>query len=450
MTDPPREATVGIVGAGITGLALTHYLAERDIDTLTLEASPEPGGVIRSVEREGTVLELGPQRFRLTDGIVELATAAGVRDAVVTADEDLPLYVYAGGRLRRVPLSLGGIVRTDLLSWRGKLRALAEPFTDGIQPDETAAAAFKRKFGTEVYTNLIGPLYGGTYGSDPAAMPAEHALKPLMRLEEREGSLLRPALKRVLSDSETPPPVTFERGNQQLATALAAKYSDRLELGTPVDHVRPDGDGYLLETGRGPVRVAEVIMTVPAAAAADLLSEVAPAVVEGLANLTYNTLAYVFLQSGVNARGLGYQVRRSEPLRTLGVTWNASAFDRDNLYTAFLGGMEDPEVLTKDEETIGRIAAEEFETVMGEPAESILVNVVEDAIPAYDDTWDGIADLETQVPEGMTFATNYTARVGVPGRVREAKRIADRMAKRVDGTPGGRTEPEPADAPDGT
>ncbi len=421
-------STVAVIGAGITGLALTHYLTDRDVDVVTLEASSQPGGVIRSVNYGGTVLELGPQRFRLTDGVSELAEAAGIRDAAVTAPDGLPLYIYASGGLREVPLSIRGLIRTDLLSWRGKLRLLAEPLTDPIHGEETAAAAFRRKFGAEVYRNLIHPLYGGTYGSDPAEMPAEHALDGLMRVESREGSLLRPALRRVRNGGSAPA-VTFERGNQQLATELARTYQDRVRLDTRVESLRDSGGSYRLGTSDGSLEVSEVVLTAPASMTAQLLEEVAPGAATGLSELRYNSLAYVFLQSAADVSGLGYQVRRSEPLRTLGVTWNASAFDRDGLFTAFLGGMEDPGILEKPESEIGRIAAQEFETVMDVPAEPLFVNVVTDAIPAYDGSWEAIEGLDAHLPEGIRLATNYTARVGVPGRVREAKRVAQEIAQ---------------------
>lgn len=439
---------VGIVGAGITGLALTHHLAERGVDSVTVEASDRAGGVIRSVEREGVVLEYGPQRTRMTDDVAQLVDAVGLRGEVVTGDEDLPLYVYADGDLRRAPLSIGAFLRTDLLSTRGKLRLLAEPLSDPIAPEETAAEAFVRKFGREAYDNLIGPLYGGTYGSDPAAMPAEHALDGVMRVEGTYGTLLWPAIKRLTPGGDpTPPPVTFEDGMESLPTALAAAHDDRVHLDTPAETVREttvtpaesradgeavDDDGYRIETADGTERVDEIVVTAPAAVTGELLADVAPELAAGLGELNYNSLAYAFLRAEDDREGLGYQVRRDESLRTLGVTWNASAFDRDGLYTCFMGGMHDPRILDRSEAEIGEIAAREFETVMDTPAEPIGVNVVHDAIPAYDRSWDAIADHDP--PEGITLATNYTARLGVPARIREGKRLAKRFAAAAGGS----------------
>jgi len=416
---------VGIVGAGITGLALTHALAERGVDSVAYEAAAEPGGVIRSSTVDGVTVEHGPQRFRLTDAVADLADAADVTDDLVTAPEDLPLYVYADGRLRRAPLSLSAFLRTDLLSITGKLRILGEPLTDPIEPTETAASAFRRKFGTEAYENLIGPLYGGTYASDPAAMPAAHALEGLMRLEAREGSLLRPALRRILDRGDSAPPVTVAGGNQRLATGLASTYADRVTLETPVEAIHATDDGYRLTLPDGTDVVDAVVLTTPAPTAASLLGDVADGAA-GLETLTYNPLAFVYLRTEYDRPGLGYQVRRSEPLSTLGVTWNGAAFGRDGLATCFLGGMTDPAILEEDDETLSEIAAREFETVTGSPADPFAVTRHDAAIPAYDDSWDALDALS--LPTDVHLATNYTARVGVPGRIREAKRLADRFA----------------------
>jgi oxygen-dependent protoporphyrinogen oxidase len=134
----------------------------------------------------------------------------------------------------------------------------------------------------------------------------------------------------------------------------------------------------------------------------------------------------VYLRSDVDARGLGYQVRRREDLHTLGVTWNASAFDRDGVYTVFLGGMDEPELVQRPDTELESIAREEFEAVMDASAEAIAVTRWERGFPAYDHSW-GALD-RVSLPGGAHLATNYTARMGVPSRVREAKALAECLA----------------------
>jgi oxygen-dependent protoporphyrinogen oxidase len=425
--------TVGIVGAGITGLALSEYCRERGVDAVAFEASADPGGVVRSTRVDGRVLEHGPQRTRLTPDVEGLVTACGLEDDLRVADGDLPLYVYVDGRLRRVPFSMREFLATDLLSTRGKLRMLAEPLTAGVRDDETAGDYFVRKFGREAYHNLVEPLFGGIYGSDPAEMPGEYALRTMRRME-RSGSLLRAVVRRRLDGDERPPPVSFDDGMAQLPRALYERNAARIELATPVERIVPAGTGYRLEVDGGSRRVDRVVVTTRADVAADLLADVDAESAGALGRLSYNPLAYVHLASPADPAGYGYQVRHDEPLHTLGVTWNAGLFDRDGVYTCFLGGMSNPELVDRPDRELGRIAREEFETVMDAPAEVLGVTRHRRGIPAYDGSWTAMASVD--LPDGVTLATNYTGRMGVPSRIREAKRLAERFATDDDGAAG--------------
>ena len=446
MTDEAMtEYTVGVVGAGITGLALTHYLAARDIDSIALEAASEPGGVISTRTVDGHVLEAGPQRMRKTPGVVELAEAAGVDDEFIEAREER-LYVYADGALGQAPLSVQEFLRTDLLSWPGKLRLLAEPLTKPGENDETAEELFVRKFGQEAYEKFIGPLYGGIYGSDPAEMPAAFALEGLMKLEQEAGSFLQ-AFRQRVGKGHTSPPVTFENGNQRLPMGLAETYSDRIELETPVTAIEPVRDGasdggrtYRLDTPAETYEVDHVVVTTPASVAGELLSGVADGA-DRLAELRYNPLALVFLRADHDRVGKGYQVAYGEELHTLGVSWNSRMFGRDGVQTAFLGGMHEPELVTESDEVLGDIARQEFEQVVGVPASVIDVVRLDVGFPAWDHSWWALDSLD--LPAGVTLATNYTARMGIPSRIREAKEIATQVAA----DSGDERQPT-ADAPD--
>lgn len=422
-----NDVDVAVVGAGITGLALTHALAERDVTSVTLEAADEAGGVIDSKALDDAlVAERGPNRVRLTDGIERLVDAAGLREDLLVADDDLPLYVYAGGSLREVPFDLPTFLRTDLLPWYAKFRVLAEPLTGDVRPDESVGHAVRRSFGRTAYRNLVEPIYGGTYGSDPDRMPVKHALPALLRMQGEHGRLLRPLLQRAIADREAPPPVSITGGLQRLPDALAARYADRVRLGTPATGIERAGERYVVSTPDGPVTADEVVLTVPAPAAADLLGGVAPTSAAALGELTYNPLAVVTMYSDARREGFGYQVRRTESLRTLGVSWHHSLFGRTGQYTAYLGGMEDEKIVEMAPEDVGEIAADEFEAVMDAAAHVRDVSIDRHALPAYDESWAALDRLD--LPDGITLATNYTARVGVPGRVREAECVADDLA----------------------
>ncbi|MCO8255284.1 protoporphyrinogen oxidase [Haladaptatus sp. AB618] len=425
--------TVGIVGAGITGLALAHNLDEAGIDYVVLEADDEPGGVIRSGRVDGYLLEWGPQRLRRTGPVDELIADLGLEDEVIEAG-DTKLFVYANGALRRAPFSIEEFGTTDLLSWRGKLDVLEEPQTDPVDPEETAAEMFTRKFGEEAYENLIGPLFGGTYGSLPHRMPVKHSLSGVMRMEETYGDLLTPVLKRAMADGSSAPAMTFEEGVQRLPEALYDAHEENVHLETPVTEIREQGEGFVLETDDGSFDVDDVVVTTPAEVSADLLSNLTDTA-ESLRRLNYNPLAFVHLRADSDRDGFGYQVRHDEGLDTLGVSWNASMFGRtgkaengeSGVYTVFLGGMKNPGLLEESDGTLGEIAATEFADVMGSDAEVLSVHKLHRGFPAYDESWDALDEFET--PDGVHLATNYTARMGVPSRIREAKALAGQLAE---------------------
>jgi oxygen-dependent protoporphyrinogen oxidase len=354
-------------------------------------------------------------------------------EEVRTADSDFPVGVDADGDLHAAPFSVAEFGETELLSAEAKREVLAEPSTDPGDPEETAAERFTRKFGEEAYRNLLGPLFGGIYGSDPAEMPVGHALSGLLKLEQRDGSLLKAAIKRAAGGRDTPPAVSFDDGLQRLPEALAEAHRDSIRLETPVTAVRRSESGiYELETPAGTEAFDRVVLTTPADLTADLVVGLAPDSADALRDLNYNPLAMVYLRADlevdadadVDPEALGYQVGFDADLRTLGVSWNASMFGR-GVYTAFLGGMHDPDVLDESEETMGEIAAAEFEEVTGAPAEVVAVNHLRRGFPAYDSSWDAVERVD--LPEGLRLATNYTARMGVPSRIREAESLAEEL-----------------------
>jgi oxygen-dependent protoporphyrinogen oxidase len=433
---------VGIVGGGITGLSLAHSLDQRGVDFVLFEAAPDPGGVVWSERVEGHLLERGPQRIRRTDRVNDLIDDLGLESEVRTADPDLPVCVYADGDLHAAPFSMDEFAETDLLSAEAKREVLAEPFTDPADPDETAADMFTRKFGAETYRNLLGPLFGGIYGSDPAEMPVGHALSGLLKLEQRDGSLLKAATKRTAGGRDSPPAISFDDGLQRLPEAIAEAHADSIRFETPVTRVAEaetsDGDedpNWELETLDGTTEVEQVVLTTPADLTADLVADLAPDSAAALRELTYNPLALVYLRADLEADGqvspdaLGYQVGYDADLRTLGASWNASMFDRD-VYTVFLGGMHDPEALEESDEKLGDVAASEFEHVTGAGADPVDVHRLRRGFPAYDASWDAIDRVE--LPEGVRLATNYIARMGVPSRIREAESLAKELAAERD------------------
>lgn len=414
---------VGVVGGGLTGLAAVHELHERGIEAVAYEASEEPGGVVSSDELDGITVEHGPQRLRAGGITRTYLESFGLDGALITAEASAPIYVYGGGSLSAVPFGPRAMLRSDVLSWPGKARLLLEPLTGPARDGETVAEYFTRKLGAEAYRAGIEPLVGGLYGSDPAEMPVEYALAPIVANEHGRGQIARIVWRRLRQGRERPPPAVIDGGLQCLPEAIYERHRAAISLDTPVEAVAYDGDRPMLVTEDETVVFDHVIVATDAPAAAALLRQSTPELADHLAALRYNPLALVYLRAPVAREGLGYQVRRDEPLRTLGVSWNGVAFGRDDLVTAFLGGMHDPELVEASDGELLSVAAEELTAVLDVSAEPLGVHRVRPGMPAYDHSFRH-RDRITP-PDWLHLAGSYTSRVGIPGRLRQARRLAE-------------------------
>lgn len=418
--------SIGIVGGGITGLAIHYYLRELDVESIVFEADDEPGGVIRSAKVENRILDFGPQRTRLTPCIAELVESLGIKDELRVAS-DVPLYVYHHGKLRLVPQSPTEAITTDLLSLRGKLRVLLEPFTGPPHEDETVQEFLTRKFGAEVAQYYFGPLYGGIYGSHPDEMLMEYSLSRALDSAEIQGSILTAIARKLVNGRKAPPIGSFDGGLQRLPEAILDAHDESVRLGTPVRAVHREGSGFAIETPVGETVVNELVITTPADVTANLLKDLAPDSADALRELNYNPQVVVHLHSEAALRGAGYQIQYDEDFHTLGVTWNASLLDRDGVYTCYLGGSRHPAMVGWDDVELTSVAVEEFEEITGHSARPLSVRRLRYGMPAYDRSWMALDRIST--PDGVHLCTNYTARAGIPGRVREAKRVAERLAR---------------------
>jgi oxygen-dependent protoporphyrinogen oxidase len=410
---------VAIVGGGITGLTLANHLRTAGVPHLVLEGSNRVGGVVRSAYVGSSLLEWGPQRTRLSATFTKLVESLGIEDQLITGKPGLPLFVYANGRLREVPFSLGALLTSDIVPFGSKLRALLEPLTAGADPDESVANYFIRKIGRPLYENMAGPLYGGLYASDPANMVVRLSLGIVLKEFGVKRSLGARLLRRGGSVNPTAA-CSFRDGMETLPRALRAVNAGNVHLETPVDSIQRQEDGWRLDGPWGSVTAEHVVITSPAPVAARMLAPVQARASDAIGSLRYNPLAIVHLHAKTPLEGLGFQVSLGERLATRGVTFNASLFERDGVYTVHLGGAKAPEVVAWRDEEIAATAIREFRTITG--YEATLLSVDRGLMPAWDRSWAALDGLE--LPPGIHIAANWESRPGIPGRLAQAGRLA--------------------------
>src|SRR5438045_5093884 len=134
---------IAVIGAGISGLAAAFKLQKQiergaQLEYLLLEATERFGGVIKTEQVEGCVLESGPDSFVTEKSWgADLCRELGLQDQLIYSnDAERKTYIFVKGRLVPIPDGLMFMVPTNFLpmftsplfSWATKARILQEWF----------------------------------------------------------------------------------------------------------------------------------------------------------------------------------------------------------------------------------------------------------------------------------------------------------------------------------
>jgi len=400
-----------VIGAGISGLSCAYALQKSGQNVMVAEAGARPGGVIRSLEAEGYLLEFGPQSFGATGAFAEFLDQLGLHDQLLEAPAAASRYVWIGERLVPVPMTLTAFLASELLDWKSKLAVLTEPLGNTHPPegDESVAAFTLRKFTGELLERLVDPFVSGIYAGDARQISLRAAFPKVYQAEKSAGSVMRGMIKlRRASGAPATPKgsarrrarlISFRSGNETLLRALADQLGRALSCNTAVQEIRRADSGYRVELQRNErteeLSCDRVVIATPAATAARLLAGLAPEASRALAGIAYAPVAVVSLgyrreQIRHELAGFGFLAPRSSGLRTLGTVWNSSLFpgrapQGQVLLTSFVGGASDPSAATLPPEELSEVVQRDLVRVLGVTGGPAMERVTQHpkAIPQY-------------------------------------------------------------------
>lgn len=462
-----RRPRVAVIGAGISGLATALDLAETgDVDVTVFEAADRVGGKITASAFAGVEgVDEGADAFlaRVPEAVA-LARRVGLGDDLVSP-EPVGAAVWHDG-LHPIPdglmLGLPGRVRplatTDLLSWRGKLRAAVEPFLPRTSTSADSIGEFVRaRFGDEVHERLVDSLVGSIYAADTDRFSLAE-VPQLAALANGNRSVLLAARRQRRSQAGTAtaassPIFAAPRGGiGAFAGAIAdavGTAGGRILTSSPVTAVSPTDDGRwtLGPAGTGDEDGDEgtfdaVVMATPAVASAAVIADSAPKAAELLgsaetADVIMVTLHVTADQWPDRLRGLsGYLVPKPDQRWVTAASFASQKWGHwrppnggEILRVSI--GRDGMDVMHLDDDEILRVVLDDLDHHLGVmfAPDEVRITRWPSAFAQYRPhhaRW--VDDVEAALPAGL-FVTGAGFRgIGIPACVRAATSIATRAS----------------------
>jgi len=476
----PSQPKICIVGGGLSGLATAHRLHRLlpDGSISIFEAKTRIGGVIHSERCKDYLVDHGADMFATNPpAAMRLCEELGVVDDLIE-----PLVkgrgakIVNGGRLVALPegfvlmraTQLWPIVRTPLLSIRGKLRFLMERWIPvktsrgQDEQDESIGDFVRRRMGHEMLDRIVAPLTAGIYTADIDRLSMLATMGPIAKMETTHGSLAKATSERRKSGEDSVERNSagarysqfraFPEGMVQLIESLVSHLpAEVINTDTKVLSLsRSTVEGWNLSLKTDDAERCEsfdeVVLATPPRITSNLLQGICPSAASLLADIEASSVAIVVLgvkqtQIARPANCFGFVVPLSEKRKILACSFASEKFrgraptDRV-LIRVFVGGAMQPELLQQSDQELSNLVREELFELIGLSGEPEITQVVRwhEAMPQYHvGHLDRVAKIESELTEveGVTVVSNSLHGVGISPVIGQANTAAAQIASRL-------------------
>lgn len=290
-----QDATVAVIGGGVTGLYTAHLLGEAGAQVRVYEATSRVGGQLHTTEVGGVPVDVGAEAMHLgAPGAADVIGSLGLTDSIVTARPGKSWIVTPKG-LRRFPAGVGPagptklrpVLSSGVMTVPGLVRAGLEPIlaragsSVDLSPgnDRSVGDFVAGRFGSQVVDRFVDPLLGSLHAGDVRRLSLRATAPSLVPAAQEGRSLVakRPTPKGVRRAAPAMSFVSWADGLSTVAGALAARSDVRTDA--PVDRIERLDDGrYRLHIGGSDAHTFDadaVVLAVPSHVATTLLSGVA-------------------------------------------------------------------------------------------------------------------------------------------------------------------------------
>ena len=434
-------ARIAIVGAGISGLACAEWLGAHDVRVL--EATDRAGGKVRTEELEGFVLNLAANGFLDNEPSLEsLVEEVGLGEDRIRARAG-DRFVFLGGKMQAMPMGPGAFLRSPLLPWTARVRALCEGWVGPGPGEESVYDFVARRLGVKVAERFAAVLVAGVFAGDPRQLSMQAAFPQITGLVEAHGSLISGVKAQRSARGDRPPPglTSFRQGVGALSERLAERLGDRLQTESPCEQLAHKRGTWTLRCPGGSVEADAVILACPAPVTAGLLTRYHPEIAGEIRGIPYAsaTVVSTAFRDAEGPEGFGCLVPPEAGLGIMGTLFSSWVFpshapEGSFLLRTMVGGALDPEAdALSDEALIQRVTRANQQLLGPLPAPS-LVHVARHSqgIPqpglGHKARVARVRAGLASIP-GLFLAGNYIGGVGVKDCVRESSAVAEAVGE---------------------
>ena len=393
---------VAVIGGGLAGLAAAGALCGLGVTPFVFERDDDVGGVVRTRQRDGWVIDTGPCLAAEPDVAVRaMLDRAGLDQCTVRAmPAAATRYIVLDGAPVPLPRTTSELGASPLLSLAGRLRLLKERFipAERAATDESVDSFARRRFGDEMADRMFDPLIASTSAGDPRQIVARYAFPSLVGHEHRAGSGLQGSARAGMAArrrAKGPPMGSWScaAGMQQLPRRLAG-WIGRVRTGARVDAVAATSTGVAVSVSGDSESFDAVVFATPTSALGRIHIDLPEA--HRLREVTSMP------QASIASVSLGYRrdqvahpldcsrllVPAVERRAILSVVFPSSAFPgrapHDHvLLTTFVGGARRPELLDRSEPELIALVQAELAELLGAEGAPVMsdVTIWKDALP---------------------------------------------------------------------
>lgn len=436
--------SIGIIGAGISGLTLAYELQQRGVDYHLWEASGEPGGYIRS-RRDGDYLrELGPNSLLGDEELLQWLDKLGLAsDLVFSKPVSKARYIFRNGQYRQLPSGPPSLLFGGFFSWKTKLAIFRERNNKTVSPPgETLAQFFRRRFSDEIVDYALGPFVAGIYAGDPEQLLVSETFPVLLQYEKEYGSVLRGLIKNQSSTGRKQS-FSFREGMQTLPNALAVGLTG-LSLNDAVQRISRDGDGWRVDSSTGSQFVDQLVLCIGADAAAQLVAPQYSELADALRRVEYPSMTAVhsvYKRADVShpLNGFGGLNPKVEKRFCAGHIWSSSIFDYrcpadEVLFTTFVGGTTGASNARQSDDVLYKNVHQELAESFGIRAEEPVFKAIyrwEKAIPQYNTAIVAVKQLVNSMhSDNLLVCANWYGGLSLSDCLAKARKLAEQLVSK--------------------